>query len=49
MLRETFGPAKGESLFGGGSIELGLVDGLKGEVRTDAKVLFHGSLFYFDC
>ena len=41
ILGETFGSAEGKCLFGSGSIELGLVDRFKGEVRADAKVLSH--------
>lgn len=45
MLGEAFGPAERESLFGSGSIKLGLVNGVEGKVRADTKVLFHGVYF----
>jgi hypothetical protein len=45
MLGKALGPAEGECLFGGGPIELGLIDGVEGEVRAYEKVLFHGVYF----
>lgn len=45
MFGEAFRLAEGECLFGSGAIELGLVDGVEGEVRADAKVFFHGVYF----